>query len=69
PHLFRVQNLSKTISGRDYNFTHHLETKAASTAKVKNVTHRRLRSIKDLSGIVKVWINHLGEIHRTGEWS
>lgn len=64
PNLFRVQKLS---SG-DYWFRHHLETQVDSSAKeLRNVTWKRI-SINALRGIVKVRVNHIGEIVAVGEY-
>ena len=65
-HLFRVQSLSN----KDYRFRHHLETKARKEDDVKElqgVTWKRIKSLDNLKGVVKVRINHLGEIVAVGE--
>jgi len=68
--LFRVQK----ISTKDYVFNHHLETMAVSADDFKNkkmlsnLTYKRYRSEKSLEGIVKVRLNHLGEIVQLGEY-
>ena len=64
PNLYRVQ---KFTTG-DYYFRHHLETNVESDNALKNVTWRRIRSIKDLEGIVKVRVNHIGNIVAVGEY-
>lgn len=61
-HLFRVQKLSKTESGRDYFFRHHLETTVEDNNVLMNYTFKRIRTLSSLEGIVKVRINHLGDI-------
>ena len=68
--LFRVQK----ISTKNYLFAHHLETEAISGETLKNkkelsgITYQFLQSANHLSGIVKVRINHLGDIVGIGEY-
>ena len=63
PNLFRVQKLT---SG-DYYFRHHLETTVNNNSKeLRDITWKRL-STKALCGVVKVRVNHLGEIVHIGE--
>jgi len=63
-HLFRVQK----ISSGDYNFRHHLETVVESKKELNNISYVRIRSANNLEGIVKVRINHLGQIVKVGEY-
>ncbi len=69
-HLFRVQK----ISSKEYMFSHHLETTVISKEDLKNKkmlkgkTYHLLKSTKYLENIVKVRINHLGEIVYVGEY-
>lgn len=69
PNLFRIQK----ISTKNYMFTHHLETKAidGSTLKTKKqlskVTYHFIQSTEPLRYIIKVRINHIGEIVYVGE--
>ncbi|MDR1729416.1 MAG: type II CRISPR RNA-guided endonuclease Cas9 [Prevotellaceae bacterium] len=68
PNLFRVQKLD---SGGRIHFIHHLEA-----GKVKEITGRSMlkdiaytsRAISNLQGIVKVRINHIGQIVSVGEY-
>jgi len=60
--LFRVQ----TITTKDYTFRHHLET--VVTNNIKNITFKRLKSLRWLEGIVKVRVNHIGKIISVGEY-
>lgn len=60
-HLFRVQK----IATKNYMFRHHLET---SVTNDLDFTHRLLSSTNGLSDIVKVRINHIGEIVQVGEY-
>ncbi len=65
PNLFRVQ----TISPKDYRFRHHLETMVKdSSLKMKDITWKRLRNPKELEPIVKVRVNHIGQIVGVGEY-
>ncbi len=62
--LFRVQKLSR----KDYWFRHHLETTLEDTAELKDVTWKRIKSLSNLQGVVKVRIDHLGRIVQIGEY-
>lgn len=68
-HLFRVQK----ISTKNYMFTHHLETKAIDGDILKNkkelhaITHYFIQTPEKLKNIIKVRINHVGEIVHLGE--
>lgn len=64
PNLFRVQNLSKSY----YVFRHHLETKVNYAKTLKDVTWKRITSLKNLEGMVKVRIDHIGNIVAVGEY-
>lgn len=64
PNLFRVQKLSKG----DYYFRHHLETNIDDTKELKGTTWKRIQKLSDLVGVVKVRINHIGEIVEVGEY-
>ncbi len=64
PNLFRVQE----ISSKDYRFRHHLETLNENTPELRDVTWKRIRSLKFLSGVVKVRIDHIGRIVAIGEY-
>lgn len=65
PNLFRVQKLSS----KDYSFRHHLETSVDNTDKaLKDVTWKRCQSFDSIKGIVKVRVNHIGQIVSVGEY-
>lgn len=64
PNLFRVQKLSSKY----YSFRHHLETNVEEPKKLRNITWLRLTKTNDLRGVVKVRINHIGEIVDIGEY-
>ncbi|PHR48168.1 MAG: type II CRISPR RNA-guided endonuclease Cas9 [Fluviicola sp.] len=61
PNLFRVQK----IGSKDYWFRHHLE---ATLNDIEDVTYKRKRNPKSIGNIIKVRLNHLGEIVRIGEY-
>ena len=62
-HLFRVQKLSSGI----YYFRHHHETKLEDIKELQEITWKRVCSADKLRGVVKVRINHLGDIVAVGE--
>lgn len=65
PNLFRVQS----FSSKDYQFRHHLDTTVARPAELKYITWKRIRSLnRELLGMVKVRINHIGRIVSVGEY-
>ena len=63
PNLFRVQKF--TI--RDYFFRHHLETAVENNNAVKGITWLR-HGLNGIGNIVKVRINHIGQIVSVGEY-
>lgn len=63
PNLFRVQKLTT----RDYFFRHHLETKVEDNNKLKTITWIRC-GLSGLNGIIKVRVNHIGQIVEVGEY-
>lgn len=65
PNLFRVQK----FSNKNYVFRHHLETSIVDTSiTMKGVTWTDFRSSKGLDKIVKVRVNHIGQIVAVGEY-
>lgn len=65
PNLFRVQKFSY----KNYVFRHHLETSIVDTSsETKGTTWRDFRSSKGLDNIVKVRVNHIGQIVFVGEY-
>ncbi len=65
PNLFRVQK----FSNKNYVFRHHLETSIVDTSiKMRGITWIDFRSSKGLDQIVKVRINHIGQIVAVGEY-
>lgn len=63
PNLFRVQ----VIASKFYVFRHHLETNVEEKKSLRDVTWKRIASPNGLKGIVKVRLNHLGQIVHVGE--
>ncbi|MBR0497542.1 MAG: type II CRISPR RNA-guided endonuclease Cas9 [Paludibacteraceae bacterium] len=63
PNLFRVQK----IATRDYFFRHHLETTVQDNAKLKGITWKRF-GLNGIENIVKVRVNHIGQIVSVGEY-
>lgn len=64
PNLFRVQKFST----KDYVFRHHLETTVEDTKDLQEVTWKRIVSMPRMDTIVKVRINHIGNIVSVGEY-
>ena len=64
PNLFRVQ----TISSKDYWFRHHLETMVLSEKATQNITWKRIKSLPWIVDIIKVRVNHIGQIVAVGEY-
>ena len=64
PNLFRVQKITE----KDYMFRHHLETKVVDDKFLKEITWKRIRRPNELDGIVKVRVNHIGQIVSVGEY-
>ena len=64
PNLYRVQK----FSDGDFFFRHHLETNVDQENALKDVTWKRITAIKNLEGVVKVRVNHIGQIVSVGEY-
>jgi CRISPR-associated endonuclease Csn1 len=70
PNIFRVQK----ISTKNYMFNHHLETKAVdgemlkSKKELSKISYHFIQTPTNLNGIIKVRINHLGQIVHLGEY-
>lgn len=62
--LYRVQKLSSKY----YCFRHHLETNVEDVKELRDVTWKRITAIDKLSEVVKVRINHIGQIVQVGEY-
>ena len=72
PNLFRVQTISVVKYGnnvvRDFKFRHHLETTVEDKKELQQITYQQIKSLSPLNNIVKVRINHLGDILHIGEY-
>ena len=70
--LFRVQTLSIVNYGnntiRDFKFRHHLETMVEDKKELQNITYKQIKSLSPLKEIIKVRINHIGQIVKVGEY-
>ena len=64
PHLYRVQK----IASKDYFFRHHLETTVEINNVLKDITWKRITALEKLVNIVKVRVNHIGQIVAIGEY-
>ena len=65
PYLFRVQKFGSLLSG--FWFRHHLETNVETNRELKDTTFKVIQSTRNIEGIIKVRINHLGKIVKIGE--
>ena len=64
PHLFRVQKLST----KNYMFRHHLETTVEDKKELRDMTWINIRNCEGLRNIIKVRVNHIGQIVAVGEY-
>ncbi len=62
--LFRIQK----IATKNYMFRHHLETNVEDKVELKSVAYKIIQSCNLLKGIIKVRINHIGQIVGVGEY-
>jgi CRISPR-associated endonuclease Csn1 len=62
--LFRVQK----IQNKSYTFRHHLETALQDIVTLKGITYKPQCGFNSINGIVKVRLNHLGQIVKVGEY-
>jgi CRISPR-associated endonuclease Csn1 len=72
PNLFRVQKFSKVLYGntavRDYVFRHHLETMIKDDRVLKGISYKSIKSLLIFNNVVKIRINHIGNIISVGEY-
>lgn len=72
PNLFKVQSVSIIKYGnatiRDFKFRHHLETTANEKKELNNFSYKQIKSLSPLKNIIKIRINHLGQIIQIGEY-
>ena len=64
PNLFRVQK----VSSKYYVFRHHLETVVADNNVLRGITWERIQNCDKLKYLVKVRLNHIGQIVSVGEY-
>ena len=64
PNLFRVQKLAT----KNYFFRHHLETNVETPKELSGVTYKPQLGLNGIKGIVKVRVNHIGQIVEVGEY-
>ncbi len=64
PNLFRVQKMAT----KDYYFRHHLETVVDENSLLRDITWKRIRNTNALGDVVKVRVNHIGQIVSVGEY-
>ena len=55
------------MSQKYYNFRHHLDTTTNETPELRDITWKRCQNYSFLNDIVKVRINHIGQIVSVGE--
>lgn len=64
PNLFRVQK----IATKNYFFRHHLETNVETPKELSGITYKSQLGLSRINGIVKVRVNHIGQIVAVGEY-
>lgn len=62
--LFRVQKLAT----KNYFFRHHLETNVETPKELSGITYKPQLGLSRINGIVKVRVNHIGQIVAVGEY-
>lgn len=62
-YLYRVQK----FTNKDYFFRHHLETNVDDIKELRGISYKRV-GLSGISQIIKIRLNHLGEIVKTGEY-
>ena len=62
--LFRVQKLASKY----YVFRHHLETTVDDNNELQEITWKRITSLNGINKIIKVRVNHIGQIVSVGEY-
>ena len=65
----RLALIRKKFTHKNYVFRHHLETTIKDTSSIlRGITWIDFRSSKGLDSIVKVRVNHIGQIVSVGEY-
>lgn len=62
--LYRMQKMSSL----NYMFRHHLETNVEEVKELRNITWINIRTPKGMEGVIKVRVNHIGQIVSIGEY-
>ncbi|HEV7380157.1 MAG TPA: HNH endonuclease domain-containing protein [Dyadobacter sp.] len=62
--LFRVQK----IASKNYFFRHHLETTVDEKKELRNIAFKPQLGLNAIGKIIKVRINHIGQIVKAGEY-
>lgn len=62
--LYRMQKMSSV----NYVFRHHLETNVEEVKELRNITWINIRTPKGMEGVIKVRVNHIGQIVSIGEY-
>ena len=62
--LYRVQK----FSSKYYVFRHHLETNVEELKELRDTAWKRVQNTQGVSDIVKVRVNHIGQIVYVGEY-
>jgi CRISPR-associated endonuclease Csn1 len=62
--LYRVQK----IATRNYFFRHHLEPTVETPKELSGITYKPQLGLNGINGIVKVRVNHIGQIVYVGEY-
>ncbi|NLU37379.1 MAG: type II CRISPR RNA-guided endonuclease Cas9 [Bacteroidales bacterium] len=72
PNLFKVQTISKVMYGnsviRDYKFRNHLETTVKDVKELRDLAFKQYKTLAFCDEIVKVRVNHIGQIVTVGEY-
>lgn len=63
-YLYRVQKLATKY----YVFRHHLETNVQEEKRLRDIAWVRIQNCNGLKGIVKIRVNHMGQIVAVGEY-
>jgi CRISPR-associated endonuclease Csn1 len=61
--MYRVQKFTT----KDYFFRHHLETNVDDIKELRGISYKRT-GLTGIKGIIKIRLNHLGEIVKVGEY-
>lgn len=64
PHLFRVQKLAT----KNYMFRQHIETNVETIKELRDIAYKHIQSTTHLENIIKIRLNHLGDIVSIGEY-